>query len=122
MPKESNSFSEYMNQIFKEKGFAQERVFLFADIPEKYGCKLISGEKWTKRRDVIIRICYAAKMSLAETQQALTRYGMPELDAEARRDALIMSMFHNRPGGIIEANLFLKKNRMEPLRSCGLQE
>lgn len=36
-----------------------------ADIPERYGYKLLSGEKHTRQRDVILRICYAAGLSNA---------------------------------------------------------
>ena len=49
-------------------------VFLKADIPERYGYKLLSGEKHTKQRDVILRICYAAEFTLKETQRALRKY------------------------------------------------
>lgn len=119
---ESNSFFEYMKEIIKEKGLTQQQVFLFADIPERYGYKLLTGEKHTRQRDVILRICYAAELSLAETQRALKKYGMPELYAKIPRDALLMIMFNERPGSIIEVNSYLKQNGMEPLRSSGLQD
>lgn len=122
MINESNSFFEYMKEIIKEKGLTQQQVFLFADIPERYGYKLLTGEKHTRQRDVILRICYAAELSLAETQRALKKYGMPELYAKIPRDALLMIMFNERPGSIIEVNSYLKQNGMEPLRSSGLQD
>lgn len=122
MINESNSFFEYMKEIIKEKGLTQQQVFLFADIPERYGYKLLTGEKHTRQRDVILRICYAAELSLAETQRALKKYKMPELYAKIPRDALLMIMFNERPGSIIEVNSYLKQNGMEPLRSSGLQD
>ena len=97
-------------------------IFLAADIPERYGYKLISEEKRTRQRDVILRICYAAHFTLEETQQALRIYGMPELYAKNSRDAVLMIAFHERPGDIIEVNALLKQNAMEPLRSSGVQE
>lgn len=38
------------------------------------------------------------------------------------RDALLMLIFKDRPGGIIEVNELLSKNGMEMLRTSGVQE
>ena len=118
----TSSFSFYMKDILSKKGITQQTVFLKADIPERYGYKLLSGEKHTRQRDVILRICYSAELSLDETQRALKKYQMPELYAKIPRDALIMIIFNERPGSIIEVNAILKKNGMEPLRTSGVQE
>lgn len=115
-------FSDYIRSIIKEKGLRQQDIFLDADIPERYGYKLITEEKRTRQRDVIIRICYAAHMNLDETQRALKYYRMPELYAKVPRDALIMIAINERPGNILDVNSFLKKNGMETLRSSGVQE
>ena len=92
------------------------------DIPEKYGYKLLSGEKHTRQRDIILRICYAAELTLEQTQRALRKYEMPQLYAKIPRDALLMLIFKDRPGGIIEVNELLSKNGMEMLRTSGVQE
>ena len=97
-------------------------VFLRADIPERYGYKLLSGEKRTKQRDVILRICYAAEFTLNETQRALKKYGLPQLYAKIPRDALLMIVFNDRPGSILDVNTLLKENDMLPLRTSGIQE
>ncbi|MDD6481862.1 MAG: hypothetical protein PUF65_06315 [Lachnospiraceae bacterium] len=115
------AFSLYMKELLAEKKIKQQTVFLNADIPERYGYKLLSGEKHTKQRDVILRICYAAELTLEETQRALKKYGMPELYAKLPRDALLMIMFNERPGSIIDVNALLKENGMEPLRTSGIQ-
>ena len=114
-----HAFAEYMRRMFKEKNLSQQEIFLFADIPERYGYKLISQEKHTRQRDIILRICYAANFTLEETQEALYLYRMPKLYPEFPRDALIMVAFADRPGDIIELNSELKKNGMKPLRSSG---
>lgn len=115
------SFSGYIKQLLSERGLKQQTVFLRADIPERYGYKLLSGEKHTKQRDVILRICYAAELSLDETQRALKKYEMPELYPKLPRDALLMIIFNERPGSIIEVNEMLKKYGMETLRTSGVQ-
>lgn len=117
-----DSFSIYIKDLLANKGITQQSVFLNADIPERYGYKLLSGEKHTKQRDVILRICYAAELSLNETQRALKKYEMPELYPKIPRDALMMIIFNERPGSILDVNALLKKNGMEPLRTSGLQD
>ena len=122
MDPEQNAFSEYIKDLLKEKRITQQMVFLKADIPEKYGYKLLSGEKHTRQRDIILRICYAAELTLEQTQRALRKYEMPQLYAKIPRDALLMLIFKDRPGGIIEVNELLSKNGMEMLRTSGVQE
>lgn len=112
-------FYSYLKEIMKKNNILQQEVFLQADIPERYGYKLLSGEKHTRQRDIILRICYAAKLTLKETQKALKAYGMPELYSKIARDAALMICINERPGSILDVNSFLKKNDLTPLRSCG---
>ncbi len=122
MLSDSNSFSSYVKGKLSEKGITQQTVFLKADVPERYGYKLLSGEKHTKQRDVILRICYAADFTLQETQRALKKYGMAELYAKDERDALVMIAFNEKPGSIIEVNTMLKEHGLAPLRTSGVQD
>lgn len=122
MLSEATSFSSYIKDILKENGITQQMAFLRADIPERYGYKLLSGEKHTRQRDVILRLCYASEMTLRQTQRALRKYGLPELYAKIPRDALIMVAFNERPGSILDVNAFLIENSLPPLRTSGLQD
>ena len=115
-------FADYMKKLIKEMDLFQQDIFLKADIPDRYGYKLLSEEKRTKQRDVILRLCYAAELTLEETQKALKIYGMPELYARVPRDAVLMIIFNNRPGSIIDVNAYLKKNGVDILRSSGVQD
>lgn len=115
-------FTRYMRERLKEKGLRKQDVLLRADIAQGYGYKLLTEEKVTRQRDVILRICYAGEFTLAETQQALRIYHMDTLYARDRRDALIMACFNHRPGTILDLNDLLLKNRLQPLRSSGVQE
>lgn len=114
-----DTFGVYVKAIIKSKKLTQQRVFLNADIPERYGYKLLSGEKKTRQRDIILRICYGAEMTLEETQRALRKYEMTELYPKNPRDALLMIIFNERPGDIIDVNTILRDHGMEPLRSSG---
>jgi hypothetical protein len=122
MLSDATSFSTYIKSILRKKGITQQVAFLKADIPERYGYKLLSGEKHTRQRDVILRICYASELTLKETQRALRKYDMPELYAKIPRDTLIMIAFNERPGSIIDVNALLKEHGMEPLRTSVIQE
>ena len=122
MVQDEKDFTIYFKDLFKEKGLSQQVIFLKADIPERYGYKLLSGEKRTRQRDVILRICYAAEFTLEETQRALKKYGMPELYAKIPRDAFLMIMFNQRPGSVLDVNALLKESGLVPLRTSGLQD
>lgn len=119
---EEKPFSRYFRELLKKKKIRQQDVFLYADIPERYGYKLISMEKKTLQRDTILRLCYAAEFTLEETQKALKLYDMPILYPKKERDAILIICFNERPGSVIEVNLILKKNGCDPLRPSGVQE
>lgn len=119
---EDRDFMNYMNEMLKKKGIKKQDVILQADLSLGYGYKLLSEEKVTKQRDVILRICYVAEFTLLETQQALKIYHMDTLYARDSRDALIMTCFNTRPGNIIDLNRLLMENGHKPLRTSGVQE
>lgn len=119
---EEKAFSTYMRGLLKEKNISQQQLFLRADIPERYGYKLLSEEKRTKQRDVILRLCYAGEFSLEETQRALRFYEMPQLYAKIPRDAILMVAFNKRPGSILCVNKLLRQHNEQPLRTSGVQE
>jgi len=115
-------FMNYMNERIKAKGLQKQEVLLRADISQGYGYKLLTEEKVTKQRDIILRICYAANFDLQETQKALQLYHMDSLYVRDPRDALLMACFNQRPGTIIEVNQLLLNNKHKPLKSSGVQE
>ena len=47
------AFHEYISKLIKLKNLRKQDVFLAADVSEKYGYKLLSGEKHTKQRDML---------------------------------------------------------------------
>lgn len=115
----NSSFGDYFRDILLTKRITQQTLFIRADIAEKYGYKLISGEKHTNQRDVIIRLCYAGEFTFNETQRALKLYGMTPLYARIKRDALLISAFNKREGNILDLNHYLKENGEKPLKNCG---
>ena len=114
-------FGEYMRSLFKEKGLRQQDVFRAADIPETYGYRLINEERHTKRRDVILRICYGAHFSLKETQRALRLAGQEELYPRLKRDAALIVGINERMK-VDEVNEMLAAYGFEALRTVGKNE
>lgn len=115
-------FPSYMRELFQKKGLKRQEVFLAADISEGYGYKLLSGEKHTRRRDVILRLCFAAHFSLDEMQRALKLYGFSPLYPRIPRDAVLMVAANTSLYHIEDVNALLCDHGMESLQSCGEQE
>lgn len=109
-------FSKYMRECIRQKGIRMQNVFLRADISEGYGYKLISGEKHTRQRDTIIRLCLGACFSLEETQRALKIYGMSPLYARLPRDAVLISLISAKKYEIADVNEMLARNGQPLLR------
>lgn len=107
-------FTEFMRQTFREKRITQKEIFIRADLDDRYGYKLISGEKQTPQRDMILRICLAAEFTLGETQEALVLYGMAPLYEKIRRDTAFIVAFNCRIYDIHDVDAILRENELPP--------
>jgi len=107
-------FTDFMRRKFREKRLPQKEIFIRADLDDRYGYKLISGEKQTQQRDIILRICLAAEFTLGEAQEALVLYGMAPLYEKVRRDAAFIVAFSNRIYDIHEVDTILRENDLPP--------
>lgn len=90
------SFYNYYKDILKTKGIRLKDVYLCADVSESYGQQVISMQKHTSNRDLIIVFCMAGHFNNQETNRALKLYGFSELYSKNRRDACIMLEIKNR--------------------------
>lgn len=107
-------FADYMRMKFKEKDILQQDVFLAADLPERYGYKLISEQKHTTQRNTILRLCLAARFDLNETDEALILYGMAPLHARIPRDTAFIVAIQNRVYDIHDVDAILRGNDLPP--------
>jgi len=89
-------FYYFMKDTIESKGKLLKDVYSFAGLNEKYGSKILSMEKHTKKRDVIIRLCVAGHFSLDETNRALKLYGMNPLYSKDKRDTCIIVAIHKK--------------------------
>ena len=113
---QDNPFAAYMRSNVREKGLRFQVVFLRADVSEGYGYKLISGEKHTRQRDTILKLCLGAGFTLDETQRALKIYGMSPLYARFPRDAVLISAISSGTREPAEINRLLEQNGQPQLR------
>ncbi len=108
-------FADYMREKLREKEILQQNVFLAADLPERYGYKLIAEEKHTRQRDTILRLCLAARFSPEEAQEALILYGMAPLHPRLPRDIVFHVAFQNQIFDVHEVDTLLRENGLPPL-------
>lgn len=83
-------FVGYMDALLAQKHMKRQDVLLRANLPQKYGYKLLTGEAHTTNRDKILRLCLAMQLTLKQTQRALKLYGMNELYPKNRRDVILI--------------------------------
>ena len=96
MADEKKGFYYYFKDVLAEKKIKLKDVYSFAGVSESYGSQIISMDKHTTDRDLIIRMCIAGHFSWDETSRALKLYGMNELYAKDKRDACIIVAIKNR--------------------------
>ncbi len=119
MALEDKPFAAHLRQCLKAKQLRQQDVFLAADIPERYGYKPLSEQKRTRQRDVILRLCFAAHLTLDEMQRALELYGLAPLYSRLTRDAVLMVAANSEVYDIQAVNELLEKHGQELLLPCG---
>lgn len=113
-----NSFPAYMDYLISKKKLKRQDIFQKADIPQKYGYKLLSGESHTTDRDKLLRLFIAMNMTLKETQRALKLYGAPILYSKIKRDAIIIIALNKGISCVDTVNEWLKEYGEKELNSC----
>lgn len=105
--KSLTEFPFYMDALISQKGLKRQDVFQKADIPRKYGYKLLRGETRTTDRDKLLRIFFAVSMTLKEVQRALTLYGLPILYPKIKRDMVFIIAFNRGVASVDMVNEWL---------------
>ena len=111
------AFYYYMKDVLDEKNIKLKDVYSFAGVSETYGSKIISMEKHTKNRDLIIRLCIAGHFSWDELNRALKLYGYNELYAKDPRDACIIVAVNNRIFDLAQIDDMLIEKNLPSLTS-----
>ncbi len=108
-----------MDFIIEEKKLKRQDIFQKADIPQKYGYKILSGESHTTDRDKLLRIFIAMGMNLKETQRALELYKMPALYPKRQRDAIIIIAINKGVSCVDTVNEWLSQYGEKELTRSG---
>ena len=93
---DKKAFYYYFKDVIESKNIFLKDVYSFAGVTESWGGKIITMEKHTKNRDLILRLCIAGRFSLEEINRALKLYGMNSLYAKDKRDACLIVAINNR--------------------------
>ena len=109
------AFYYYMKDVLDEKKIRLKDVYLYAGVSESYGSKIVTMEKHTADRDLIIRLCLAGHFGWNETDRALKLYGFSGLYAKDPRDACIIVAINNRIFDIYEVDELLVKQGLEKI-------
>ena len=109
------AFYYYMKNVLDSKNIRLKDVYSFAGVSESYGSKIISQEKHTTDRDLIIRFCVAGHFTWDETSRALKLYGMNELYAKYPRDACLIVAIKNRLYSMSDIDELLLKQGFKKL-------
>ncbi len=115
MADEKKAFYYYMKDVLDEKNIKLKDVYSFAGVTESYGSKIISMEKHTKDRDLIIRLCLAGHFNWDETNRALKLYGLSELYAKDPRDACMIVAINNKIFDMYEIDNMLIEQGLKKL-------
>lgn len=113
MADEKKGFYYYFKDVLDEKNIKLKDVYSFAGVSESYGSKILTMEKHTKNRDLIIRLCIAGHFSWDETNRALKLYGMNELYAKDPRDACLIVAINNRKYDLSDIDDLLEEQGMK---------
>ena len=112
---EKKAFYYYFKDVLEKKNILLKDVYSFAGVTESYGSKIISMEKHTKNRDLIIRLCLAGHFTWEETNRALKLYGFTELYSKDPRDACLIVAINNRMFAPYRIDEMLEKHGLEKL-------
>ncbi len=115
MAEGKKAFYYYFKDVLDEKNIMLKDVYSFAGVSESYGSKIITMEKHSKDRDLIIRLCLAGNFNLVETNRALKLYGMSELYAKEPRDACMIVAINNRIFDMYEIDEMLLAQGLQKL-------
>ena len=115
MAEGKKAFYYYMKDVLESKNILLKDVYSFAGVTESYGSKILTMEKHTKNRDLIIRFCMAGHFLLGETNRALKLYGMSPLYAKDKRDACLIVAINNRKYDLFEIDNLLEEHGLPQL-------
>ena len=115
MADDKKAFYYYFKDVIETKNIFLKDVYSFAGVTESWGGKIITMERHTKNRDLIIRLCIAGHFSIEEINRALKLYKMNQLYSKDKRDACLIVAINNRIYDLAEIDEILENQGLERL-------
>ena len=112
------TFAGWVDEIIESKGMTRQEIFQRADIPQKYGYKLLAGEKHTTDRDKLLRLFFAMELELPQAQRGLELYGLAALYPRKKRDAILIIAFNRGISWVDQVDDLLIQHGEPPLSRC----
>lgn len=109
------AFYYYFKDVIESKRIFLKDVYSFAGVSESWGGKIVTMERHTTNRDLIIRLCIAGHFVLDEINRALKLYGMNPLYSKNERDVVIIVAVNNRQYDLGNIDDLLEQNGFEHL-------
>lgn len=109
----TQSLSESLTAILRQKGLSRARVIRNAMLNPIYGQQIFSGVR-TPSRDKLLAIVFGLNLDLKETDILLKQHGYARLYPRNERDAVVIyGILHNL--SILDVNTLLYENDFETL-------
>lgn len=112
------TFASWVDEIIESKGMTRQEIFQRADIPQKYGYKLLAGEKHTTDRDKLLRLFFAMELELPQAQRGLELYSLAALYPRKKRDAILIIAFNRGISWVDQVDDLLIQHGEPPLSRC----
>lgn len=110
---EELTISEYLCDFCNKKNISKSSLILNADIDRTYGYQILNGSKNPSRNN-IIKLCLALKLSLEETDRALTIAKEGKLYPKVIRDTFFIFAINNKLS-VVDTNILLEENGQDTL-------
>ena len=105
---EAFAFAAYFSALLEEKGLERSDVVFDSGISRTYAYQILQGIR-KPGREKVLALCIAAKLTVEETQRALTVAGAGALYPRHKRDAILLYALGNGLT-VVETNLLLFEN------------
>lgn len=107
------TFAEYMEIHRAASGISVAQLIEHAGIQRNYGYQILNGTR-NPGRNKVIALCLSLKMSLEDTQRALTLAKEGILYAKNIRDSILIFCI-NKKMSVMESNYLLESKKQEIL-------
>ncbi len=106
-------FHRYLTFLMREKSVKALKLSIDAQLSRSFTYQICAGDR-VPSRNIILRIAFALKLTLEETQRLLKLANRGILYPRARRDAVLIYAISHKCG-LLDANELLEKQGQEPL-------